>query len=172
MIHPKKKVCACARVPVCTYVRLIILVLVSGIMYHIRTYLVSARYQPATKIRICRYVCAGWGTYYVPHMYVNWCEHVCLYLVSMKSSTEKQSSSAIIVHEAKRTATSTRTIYTRHDKPYRLGAAPAEVVGTPSRCCPAATVPAAVVFACGFRCCFAEIAKKKQNSLLLRCCCC
>ena len=42
MIHPKKKVCACARVHVCTRVR-IILVLVCGIMYHIRTYLVSAR---------------------------------------------------------------------------------------------------------------------------------
>ena len=40
---------------------------------------------------------------------------------TMKSSTEKQSSSAIIVHEAKRTATSTRTIYTRYNKPYRLG---------------------------------------------------
>ena len=26
-------------------------------MYHIRTYLVSARYQPTTKMRICRYVC-------------------------------------------------------------------------------------------------------------------
>ena len=94
---------------------------------------------------------------HIPGMYVNWCEHVCLYLVSTKSSTEKQSSSAIVVHEAKRTATSTRTIYTRHNKPYRLGAAPAGVVGTRSRCCPAATVPAAVVFACGFRCCFAEI---------------
>ena len=80
-----------------------------------------------------------------------------------KSSTEKQSS-AIIVHEAKRIATSTRTIYTRHNKPYRLGVAPAGVVGTPSRCCPAATVPAAVVFACGLGCCFAEIAKIKQNS--------
>ena len=60
---PKKK---SARVPVCrvhvcTCVRLIILVLVCGIMYHIRTYLVSARYQPATKIRICRYVCARVG---------------------------------------------------------------------------------------------------------------
>ena len=30
-------------------------------MYHIRAYLVSARYQPATKIRICRYVCARVG---------------------------------------------------------------------------------------------------------------
>ena len=85
---------------------------------------------------------------------------------TIKSSTEKQSS-AIIVHEPKRTATSTRTIHTRQNKPYRLGAAPAGVVGTPSRRCPAATVPAAVVFACGLGCCFAEIAKKKQNSLLL-----
>ena len=75
-----------------------------------------------------------------------------------KSSTEEQSS-AIIVHEPKRTATSTRTIHTTQNKPYRLGAAAAGVVGTPSRCCPAATVPAAVVFGCGFRCCFAEIAK-------------
>ena len=49
------------RVHACTCVRLIILVLVCGIMYHIRTYLVSARYQPATKIRICRYVCARVG---------------------------------------------------------------------------------------------------------------
>ena len=79
---------------------------------------------------------------------------------AIKSSTEKQSS-AIIVHKPKLTATSTRTIHTRQNNPYRLGAAPAGVVGTPSRCCPAATVPAAVVFACGFRCCFAEIAKKK-----------
>ena len=38
MIHPKKKVCACARVPC---VRLL-LVLVCRIMYHIRTYLSSA----------------------------------------------------------------------------------------------------------------------------------
>ena len=61
-VHPKKQVCACARVPRAhTCVRLIILVLVRGIMYHIRTYLVSARYQPATKIRICSYVCARVG---------------------------------------------------------------------------------------------------------------
>ena len=86
-----------------------------------------------------------------------------------KSSTEIQST-AIVVHEAKRTATSTRTISTRHNKPYRLGAAPAGLVGTPSRCCPAATVPAAVVFGCGFRCCFAEMLN--IYILLLRCCCC
>ena len=42
LIHPKKKVCACARVHACTRVRLL-LVLVCGIMYHIRTYLISAR---------------------------------------------------------------------------------------------------------------------------------
>ena len=48
----QKKIRPSARVPVCTRVRLI-LVLVCGIMYHIRMYLVSARYQPATKIRIC-----------------------------------------------------------------------------------------------------------------------
>ena len=134
---------------VCTCVRLIILVLVCGIMYHIRAYLVSARTWCQLVIsRLPRYVYVytyvpGWGTYYVPHMYVN---------------------------EAKRTAMSTITIYTRHNKPYRLGAAPAGVVGTPSRCCPAATVPAAVAFATGLGCCFAEIANKKQNSLLLRCC--
>ena len=82
----------------------------------------------------------------------------------MKSSTEKQSSSAIIVHKPKRTAMSTRTIHTRQNKPYRLGAAPAGVIGARSRCCPAATVPAAVVFACGFRCCFAVTAKKKKTA--------
>ena len=86
---------------------------------------------------------------------------------TIKSSTEKQSS-AIVVHKPKRTATSTRTIHTRQNNPYRLGAAPAGVVGARSRCCPAATVPAAVAFATGLGCCFAEIANKKQNSLLLR----
>ena len=59
----------------------------------------------------------------------------------MKSLTEKQSS-AIIVHKQKRTATNTRTIHTRQNKPYRLGAAPAGVVGARSRCCQAAKVPA------------------------------
>ena len=70
-----------------------------------------------------------------------------------KSSTEKQGS-AIIVHKPKRTATSTRT-HTRQNKPYRLGAAPAGVVGARGRCCPAATVPVAVVFACGVCWCIA-----------------
>ena len=69
----------------------------------------------------------------------------------IKSSTEKQSS-AIVVYKPKRTATSTRTIHTRQSNPYRLGAAPAGVVGALSRCCPAATVPAAVVFACQETC--------------------
>ena len=58
---PKKK---SARVPVCPRAACtcaIILVLVCGFMYHIRTYLVSARYQPAAKIRICIYVCARVG---------------------------------------------------------------------------------------------------------------
>ena len=80
----------------------------------------------------------------------------------MKSSTEKQSSSAIIVHKPKRTAMSTRTIYTRRNKPYRLGAAPARLVSSTSRLCPAATVPAGVLFGCGVRCCFAEIADDKK----------
>ena len=47
------------------------------------------------------------------------------------------------------------------------GLAQAGVVGTPSRCCPAAKEPAAVVFACGFRCCFAVIAKKKKKKLAI-----
>ena len=40
---------------------------------------------------------------------------------TIKSSTEKQSS-AIIVHEPKRTATSTRTIHTRQKKPFEAAA--------------------------------------------------
>ena len=82
----------------------------------------------------------------------------------IQSSTEKQSS-AIIVHKPKRTATSTRTIHTRHNKPYRLGAVRAGVVGVRSRCCSAATVPVAVVFACGVCCCIAE---NKQNTIINR----
>ena len=81
---------------------------------------------------------------------------------TIKSSAEKQSS-AIIVHKPKRTATSTRTIHTRQNNPYRLGAAPAGVVAARGRCCPAATVPVAVVFACGVCCCIAETKQKKQT---------
>ena len=73
-----------------------------------------------------------------------------------------------IVHKPKRTATGTRTIHTRKNKPYRLGAAPAVAVGPRSRCCPAATVPVAVVIACGVRCCIAEIDEKKQNRMINR----
>ena len=64
----------------------IILVLVCGIMYHVRTYLVLARYQPATKIRICIYVCARVG-YVLCATYVRKlvCDHVCLYLESAGS---------------------------------------------------------------------------------------
>ena len=82
----------------------------------------------------------------------------------IQSSTEKQSS-AIIVHKPKHTATSTRTTHTRQNTPYWLGAAPAGVVGGRSRCYPTATVPAAVVFACGVRCCIAE---NKQNKIINR----
>ena len=78
----------------------------------------------------------------------------------IQSSTEKQSS-AIIVHKPKRTATSTRTTHTRQNKPYRLGAVRAGVVGVRGRCCPAATVLAAVVFACGVCCCIAENIQNK-----------
>ena len=78
-----------------------------------------------------------------------------------KNHQPKKQSSAIIVHKQMRTATSTRAIHTRQNKPYRLGTVPAGVVGARRRCCPAATVPAAVVFACGVGCCIAEIAEKK-----------
>ena len=82
----------------------------------------------------------------------------------IQSSTEKQSS-AIIVHKPKRTATSTRTIHKRQNKPYRLGAVRAGVVGARGRCCPAAAVPVAFVFACGVCCCIAE---EIQNKIIDR----
>ena len=95
-------------------------------------------------------------------------------IVRIKSSNEKQSS-AIIVHKPKRTATSTRTTRTSQNKPYRLGAALAGVIGARSRCCPAATVPAAVVFACGVCCFIADIKQivriksstEKQSSAII-----
>ena len=117
---PQKK---SARLPACTCQIILVLVFTYVSTTYVRT---SARYQPATKIRICIYV-----------------------------STEKHRS-AIIVHKPNRTATSTWTVHRKQNKPYRLGAASAGVVGTRSRCCPAATVRAAVVFACGFRCSFAD----------------
>ena len=39
--------------------------------------------------------------------------------------------------------TNTSTTHTRQNKPYRLGTAPAGIVGARGRCCPAATVSAA-----------------------------
>ena len=57
--------------------------------------------------------------------------------------------------------TNTRTTHTRQNKPYRLGVVPAGVVGARGRCCPAATVPVAVVFACGVCCCIAEEIQNK-----------
>ena len=56
--------------------------------------------------------------------------------------------------------TNTRATHTRQNKPYRLGAVRAGVVGARSRCCPAATVPVTVVFPCGVCCC---IARNMQN---------
>ena len=86
-----------------------------------------------------------------------------LKIKKIRSTTEKQSS-AIIVHKPKRTATSTGTIHTRQNKLYRLGAAPAGVIGPRGRCCPAATFPVAVVFACGVCCCIAENKQKNKQT--------
>ena len=61
--------------------------------------------------------------------------------------------------------TNTRTTHARQNKPYRLGVVPAGVVGARGRCCPAATVPVAVVFACGVCCCIAE---EIQNEIIDR----
>ena len=59
--------------------------------------------------------------------------------------------------------TNTRPTHTRQNKPYRLGAVRAGVVGARGRCCPAATVPEAVVFAYGVFCCIAEKSKKNHQ---------
>ena len=80
-------------------------------------------------------------------------------------SPPKQRTEGPVVHEAKRTSTSMSTIYTRHNKPYRLGAVPAGVVEARGRCCLAATVPVAVAFACRVCCCIAE---KIQNKIINR----
>ena len=79
----------------------------------------------------------------------------------IQSSTEKQSS----LPSSSTNQSAQQRILTRQKKPYRLGAAPAGVVGARSRWCPAATVPAAVVFACGVSCCIAE---EKQNKIINR----
>ena len=57
--------------------------------------------------------------------------------------------------------TNTTTTHTRQNKPYRLGVVPAGAVGARGRCCPAATVPVAVVFAGGVCCCIAEEIRNK-----------
>ena len=64
-----------------------------------------------------------------------------------------------------RFCTSTRTTHTRQNMPYRHGVVPAGVVGARGRCCPAATVPVAVVFACSVCCCIAE---EIQNRIIDR----
>ena len=90
---------------------------------------------------------------------------VCCCIAENKQNTiiNRKQSSAIIVHKPKRTATSTRTIHTRLNKPYRLGAVRAGVVGARGRCCPAAAVPVAVVLPCGVCCCFAENKQVQQR---------
>ena len=84
---PKKslRVCPCARVPACR-------VHVCNNLGFSVWYNVPHTYVPGQLVisRLTRYVYVdtyvpGWGTYYVPHMFVNWCEHVCLYLVSAGS---------------------------------------------------------------------------------------
>ena len=59
--------------------------------------------------------------------------------------------------------TNTRTTHTRQNKPYRLGAVRAGLVGARDRCCPAATVRVAVVIPCGVCCCIAE---NKQSTII------
>ena len=57
-----------------------------SVWYYVpHTYVPGTWYQLVIS-RLPRYVYVytyvpGWGTYYVPHMFVNWCEHVFLYLV-------------------------------------------------------------------------------------------
>ena len=61
--------------------------------------------------------------------------------------------------------TITRITHTRQNKPYRLGVVRAGVVEARGRCCPAATVPVAVVLPCGVSSCIAE---NKQNTIINR----
>ena len=63
--------------------------------------------------------------------------------------------------------TNTRTTHTRQNKPYRLGAVRAGVVGARGRCWPAATVPVAVVFPCGVCCCIAELSYFSKFQIFL-----
>ena len=57
--------------------------------------------------------------------------------------------------------TNTRTTHTKQNKPYRLGAVRAGVVGARGCCFAAATVPVAVVFPCGVCCCIPENIQSK-----------
>ena len=71
------RVCTCARVHVCNNLGF-------SVWYYVpHTYVpgissLSAGYQDTYQVYVDTYV-PGWGTYYVPHMFVNWCEHVCLF---------------------------------------------------------------------------------------------
>ena len=58
--------------------------------------------------------------------------------------------------------TNTRTTHTRQNKPYRLGAVPAGVVGARGRCCPA--VPVADAFACGVAAVWLKKSKIKSST--------
>ena len=139
--------CPCARVHVCSTNNLGF-----SVWYYVpptcvpgvSSYLVSARYQPATKIRVCIYVCARVG-------YV-----LCATYVRKRSKAHSNEYHNNI-HKAQQALPAWRGAgrSSRDTKPLL------------SRCCPAATVPAAVVFACGFPCCFAAIAKKKKNHLAI-----
>ena len=79
---------------------------------------------------------------------------------------------ALSSHQIESVFARIREQHTRQNKPYRLGVVPAGVVGARGRCCPASTVPVAVVFACGVCCCIAvEIQNKssteKQSSAII-----
>ena len=63
---------------------------------------------------------------------------------------------ALSSHQIEGVFANTKITHTRQNKPYRLGVVPGEVVGARGRCCTAATVPVAVVFACGVCCCVSE----------------
>ena len=137
MAHPTKKICASARVHVSknlgfsVYVR----------KYHIRTYIssLSAGYQDTYMyLRIMCVCMCVFCTWHQPAPMIR----VCRYVPGMYQGYKGHKGSAFIVHKPNRTATSTCTVHRRQNKPYRLGAASAGVVGTRSRCCPAATVRA------------------------------
>jgi len=78
-----------------------------------------------------------------------------------KSSTEKQST-AIIVHEAKRTATSTRTTHTRHNKPF-------EAAAVQQRRCPQLSSSLAVSAAVRTWCGGETSTSKRVRVLVTRC---